>query len=448
MSGIRLRPRPPEPERRRSYRIVSRGSADSPQPSIIRITRSPEQMALTQVSPPPSSSMNRRMIRVVPRAQRSEAPSLEQSSGDQPDSPPIEIVNLINSPYPRRPTESSPVSISSASSHMSLSSRDSYEDTLSSDDEESLDDDHVEDEQDRRVYESFIRSILEGRSRPPNQAELLLSTADAARQVSEPQHRPEIIDVLKIHTGLSSCAVCRSRIVRGDILVDYRPRTPAAVIRHCHFGCIDDNTDLYFPTHAELIRFDPQFSPAEVTSLLEQLRRRLPGELDDSRVVRLHALVRPGDPDRRISRQRDFINQELASRSTLSYRARQAIEQSRYMNSRRSAMDRLLHGVSDSWHFPRGGVQSMRTGLALGILHSLPRFVLQASTEESANDEDSCVVCLETMDHGQKIVILPCLHRFHAECIDSWLQGSKLCPIDKLDIEQLVHRSGHSQSHT
>jgi len=345
---------------------------------------------------------------------------------------------------------------------MSLSSRDSYEETLSStsshlegwSDAGSLDGDSDDDSGDQNAYAEFLRSFQERPERHRQAAELI-RTADIQQQ-----GRSELIDVLKIHNGLSSCSMCRSRIVMGDIRIDYRPRLPSGQIKHVHFGCMDDNRDLYYPRQ-ENIRFDPQFSDSEKRSLDEQMRRRLteePTEFIDRN--RLYPLVRPGDPDRRIQRQRDFLNQDMRARANTQTRVFDRIMEHRgYIDSRRAALEsyrmdmRYIQPSIPQSSFSAGG-------LALGILQSLPRFVLQptshvstpqepgaprdvATTEES---DDNCVICLENMEPGQTIVILPCFHRFHAECVDSWLKGSKLCPIDKLDIEQLVHRSGDSQN--
>lgn len=42
-----------------------------------------------------------------------------------------------------------------------------------------------------------------------------------------------------------------------------------------------------------------------------------------------------------------------------------------------------------------------------------------------------CTVCLEMLDDGDKMRILPCLHQFHATCIDKWLSQQATCPVCK-----------------
>ena len=51
-----------------------------------------------------------------------------------------------------------------------------------------------------------------------------------------------------------------------------------------------------------------------------------------------------------------------------------------------------------------------------------------------------CAVCLDPFEGGQQLRMLPCLHRFHKECIDSWLFRNPLCPLCKADIRNCVHR--------
>ncbi|CAN8068021.1 unnamed protein product [Agarophyton chilense] len=50
-----------------------------------------------------------------------------------------------------------------------------------------------------------------------------------------------------------------------------------------------------------------------------------------------------------------------------------------------------------------------------------------------------CIICLEDFTHGMKIRILPCFHRFMAECIDPWLKQQAKCPVCKTSIRQDMH---------
>jgi hypothetical protein len=62
----------------------------------------------------------------------------------------------------------------------------------------------------------------------------------------------------------------------------------------------------------------------------------------------------------------------------------------------------------------------------------------RAPSADSSGGDDSaqrqCMICFESFSSGEQLRILPCLHKYHAACIDSWLGRSSLCPICKHDI--------------
>jgi hypothetical protein len=56
-------------------------------------------------------------------------------------------------------------------------------------------------------------------------------------------------------------------------------------------------------------------------------------------------------------------------------------------------------------------------------------------TTEHANcentDHNNCSICLEHFKPGDSKKSLPCLHGFHAQCVDKWLRSNGSCPICK-----------------
>jgi hypothetical protein len=51
--------------------------------------------------------------------------------------------------------------------------------------------------------------------------------------------------------------------------------------------------------------------------------------------------------------------------------------------------------------------------------------------EAEINRSRSCPVCLEAYAAGETVRTVPCLHQFHIDCIDGWLQSNGHCPVCK-----------------
>lgn len=56
------------------------------------------------------------------------------------------------------------------------------------------------------------------------------------------------------------------------------------------------------------------------------------------------------------------------------------------------------------------------------------------SNKKASEDELTCTVCLEQVNGGELVRSLPCLHQFHATCIDPWLRQQGTCPVCKLEV--------------
>lgn len=53
---------------------------------------------------------------------------------------------------------------------------------------------------------------------------------------------------------------------------------------------------------------------------------------------------------------------------------------------------------------------------------------------DAPSSNESCAICIGDYKHGEKLRTLPCMHKFHVECVDKWLKQKSDCPICKFDL--------------
>lgn len=69
------------------------------------------------------------------------------------------------------------------------------------------------------------------------------------------------------------------------------------------------------------------------------------------------------------------------------------------------------------------------TSMSVDDVEKLPQFDFIAKEKGESSPVD-CAVCLENFKVGDKCRLLPvCKHSFHAQCVDSWLLKTPICPI-------------------
>ena len=67
------------------------------------------------------------------------------------------------------------------------------------------------------------------------------------------------------------------------------------------------------------------------------------------------------------------------------------------------------------------------------IVNELPEITID-SVDKLDGDKKDCTICLNSFKHGDKALILPCIHIFHTDCIKNWFKTQNTCPICKVKI--------------
>ncbi|CAL0320520.1 unnamed protein product [Lupinus luteus] len=73
-------------------------------------------------------------------------------------------------------------------------------------------------------------------------------------------------------------------------------------------------------------------------------------------------------------------------------------------------------------------------GMSSRLVKAMPSLIFTAVLEDNYCTSRTCSICLEDYCVGEKLRILPCCHKFHAACVDSWLTSWRtFCPVCKRD---------------
>ncbi|XP_058727583.1 probable E3 ubiquitin-protein ligase RHY1A isoform X2 [Vicia villosa] len=63
-----------------------------------------------------------------------------------------------------------------------------------------------------------------------------------------------------------------------------------------------------------------------------------------------------------------------------------------------------------------------------GSKKSGPRKFSWSKLSWKATEQEDCAVCLESFKIGEKLIPLPCAHKFHSTCLKPWLENNSHCP--------------------
>ena len=70
-------------------------------------------------------------------------------------------------------------------------------------------------------------------------------------------------------------------------------------------------------------------------------------------------------------------------------------------------------------------------GLTKEQLDKLPR----EKFLKSKYIDDKCIICQYEFKNYEKLIVLPCKHCFHPDCIEEWLKNQKVCPYCKEEVK-------------
>lgn len=77
-------------------------------------------------------------------------------------------------------------------------------------------------------------------------------------------------------------------------------------------------------------------------------------------------------------------------------------------------------------------------GMSSRLVKAMPSLIFTSVLEDNCTSR-TCAICLEDYSVGEKLRILPCRHKFHAMCVDSWLTTWRtFCPVCKRDARTAI----------
>lgn len=78
------------------------------------------------------------------------------------------------------------------------------------------------------------------------------------------------------------------------------------------------------------------------------------------------------------------------------------------------------------------------TGLSERKISGLPTHKFKKSSSKrsgsSADENNECAICKLEYDRGDRLIALPCGHKYHDECIKTWLRDNKNCCICRKEV--------------
>lgn len=69
------------------------------------------------------------------------------------------------------------------------------------------------------------------------------------------------------------------------------------------------------------------------------------------------------------------------------------------------------------------------------IQRLLDKYILEHESSLSEDLNETCSICIEPFESEETNIVLDCQHRFHSQCIVSWLEKQLICPLCRKTIQ-------------
>lgn len=86
------------------------------------------------------------------------------------------------------------------------------------------------------------------------------------------------------------------------------------------------------------------------------------------------------------------------------------------------ALDRIITQMMDQNH--QGSAPGPASAAAIAALPKKPA----DKTMMGSDGKAECSVCMDAVEIGDEVTVLPCNHWFHGECVGAWLKEHDTCP--------------------
>ena len=196
-------------------------------------------------------------------------------------------------------------------------------------------------------------------------------------------------------------------------------RSTLPALNHIELVPVDDDLP-YGMQFLSSRRLEAEMTSAYILPYLQGFRRRLvKGEF--VRIDGVQFLVNESEPEEGVTHD-----------NTLVFYRGNFINRNSERNSRdRVNLIQLLNVIQ----------MELRNNARPNLDAADPKAIANLPTHEfvrvpESSEGRTCMICIAQYEFGETVKTLPCIHMFHNECIDSWLEKCGLCPICKHSVTE------------